>query len=455
METTNQNNLDEIISQDTEKINNDEQTKSEIVYIEVEKLHPHDANPRKNVGDVTELADSIKKNGILQNLTVVPATGYWHGDYTVIIGHRRLAAAKQAGLKTVPCVIREMDQKEQIATMLLENMQRSDLTVYEQAQGMQMMLDLGETVETVAEKTGFSTTTVHRRVRLLKLDSDKFKVTEGRQIDITDYDKLFKIEDNETRNKLLADIGTSNFEWSLNRAIEDEKNKKCQSDVIRLLGKAVEIEETNNLKWVTSAKSESDVPELIADIKYYYKRGYNGYVSIYRDYTDDEKTKIDIDVQKKNAERKKRAEYENRFKDLFKQAFEMRKRFIQNFNDFRGKEEFIYQMIGMVVIKLNTSWKNEINEDMFNEIMGTDVETPFSFEKIGEQVKFDIKTMLVLAYSILDSEQENYCDFNFRYSKNLNLDNVYNYLLKLGYEMSDEEHAMMDGTHELYNANDV
>ena len=76
METTNQNNLDEIISQDTEKINNDEQTKSEIVYIEVDKLHPHDANPRKNTGDVTELADSIKKNGILQNLTVVPATGY-------------------------------------------------------------------------------------------------------------------------------------------------------------------------------------------------------------------------------------------------------------------------------------------------------------------------------------------------------------------------------------------
>ena len=197
METTNQNNLDEIISQDTEKINNDEQTKSEIVYIEVDKLHPHDANPRKNTGDVTELADSIKKNGILQNLTVVPATGYWYGDYTVIIGHRRLAAAKQAGLKTVPCVIREMGQKEQIATMLLENMQRSDLTVYEQAQGIQMMLDLGETVETVAEKTGFSESTVRRRTRLLKLDSDVFKETEGRQITMLEYDKLFEIKDDK------------------------------------------------------------------------------------------------------------------------------------------------------------------------------------------------------------------------------------------------------------------
>lgn len=223
METTNQNNLDEIISQDTEKINNDEQTKSEIVYIEVDKLHPHDANPRKNTGDVTELADSIKKNGILQNLTVVPATGYWYGDYTVIIGHRRLAAAKQAGLKTVPCVIREMDPKAQIATMLLENMQRSDLTVYEQAQGMQMMLDLGETVETVAEKTGFSESTVRRRTRLLKLDSEVFKETEGRQITMSEYDKLFEIKDDAKRNEVLKSIGTNNFENNLLRAVNAEK----------------------------------------------------------------------------------------------------------------------------------------------------------------------------------------------------------------------------------------
>ena len=64
--------------------------------------------------------------------------------YRVVIGHRRLAAAKLAGLAEVPCAVVEMTEQEQIATMLLENMQRSDLTVYEQAQGFQMMLDLGE-----------------------------------------------------------------------------------------------------------------------------------------------------------------------------------------------------------------------------------------------------------------------------------------------------------------------
>lgn len=120
----------------------------ELQYIEVEKLHPHPDNPRKEIGDVSELAESIKQNGIFQNLTVVPnmvtgeVTGeVWQRGYTVIIGHRRLAAAKVAGLEKVPCVVADMTPKEQLQTMLLENMQRSDLTVYEQAQGFQLKLD--------------------------------------------------------------------------------------------------------------------------------------------------------------------------------------------------------------------------------------------------------------------------------------------------------------------------
>ncbi|MFQ8761819.1 MAG: ParB/RepB/Spo0J family partition protein [Intestinimonas sp.] len=144
--------------------------KSTITYISVKELHPHPDNPRKDVGDVSELAESIKANGVLQNLTVVPNTvtgeitgDTWQRGYKVIIGHRRLAAAKLAGLEELPCVVVEMSEREQLSTMLTENMQRSDLTVYEQAQGFQMMLDMGDTVEDIAEKSGFSTTTVRRR----------------------------------------------------------------------------------------------------------------------------------------------------------------------------------------------------------------------------------------------------------------------------------------------------
>ena len=152
-----------------------EQIMTELTYLSVDKLHPHPDNPRKDMGDLTELTDSIKANGVFQNLTVVP-----EGDgYTIIIGHRRCAAAKAAGLTEVPCIVTEMSEREQLQTMLTENMQRSDLTVYEQAQGFQMMLNMGDTVDDIAEKSGFSATTVRRRVKLLELDKDKFKKSEA------------------------------------------------------------------------------------------------------------------------------------------------------------------------------------------------------------------------------------------------------------------------------------
>lgn len=77
-------------------------------------LFPHPQNPRKELGDLDELVDSIKANGVLQNLTVVPRDG---GGYTVIIGHRRLAAARRAGLTELPCMI-VFCSFEQTATLI-------------------------------------------------------------------------------------------------------------------------------------------------------------------------------------------------------------------------------------------------------------------------------------------------------------------------------------------------
>jgi ParB family chromosome partitioning protein len=142
-----------------------------IQFIKISAIHPHPDNPRKDLGDLTELADSIKTAGVMQNLTVVPHKSI-EGEYTVIIGHRRLGASKLAGLDTVPCVVTEMTDKEQLATMMLENMQRSDLTVYEQAKGFQLMMDFGETVDSIADKTGLSKTTIRNRVKIAKYDQD-------------------------------------------------------------------------------------------------------------------------------------------------------------------------------------------------------------------------------------------------------------------------------------------
>ena len=199
---------------------------SGLINLSVERLHPHPDNPRKDLGDLTELAASIKENGIFQNLTVVaddPTSTV--SDFTVIIGHRRLAAAKLAGLTEVPCVIVEMTQKEQVQTMLLENMQRSDLTVYEQAQGFQMMLDLGSTVEEIAEKSGFSQSTVRRRVKMMELDQTKLKEVSVRQLSLADFDTLAQIEDIKKRNEVLESIGTRDFDANVSRALSVQKER--------------------------------------------------------------------------------------------------------------------------------------------------------------------------------------------------------------------------------------
>ena len=194
---------------------------ADITYIPIRQLHPHPDNPRKELGDLSELAASIKENGVYQNLTVIP--GHYIGkqeyiarciadggdasaaeaawtpkaawsseDYTIIIGHRRAAAAQQAGKFELPCSVVDMTEKEQLQTMMVENMQRSDLTVYEQAQGFQMMLDMGDTVERVADRSGFSQSTIRRRIKLLELNHDNFKKAEQRGATLSDFVELNK-----------------------------------------------------------------------------------------------------------------------------------------------------------------------------------------------------------------------------------------------------------------------
>lgn len=196
--------------------------------IATEKLKIHPKNVRKTYTGIEELADSIKAKGILQNLTVVKAPddpeSYW-----VVIGNRRLTAARAAGLKTLPCAVVEMSEKDQVSTMLLENMQRNDLSVCEQAQGFQLMLDFGETEATISEKTGFSRTTVRHRLNLAKLDQELLaerEENEGFQLSLTDLYELEKVKDIEERNKILAHASNSrDLKWSVERTVKEEKKE--------------------------------------------------------------------------------------------------------------------------------------------------------------------------------------------------------------------------------------
>ena len=186
-----------------------EKTKSSIVYLNRSQLEPHSDNPRKDLGDLEELRESIREHGIMQNLTVIPTDDTLE-HFRILIGHRRFAASEGI-LTELPCVIAEgLSDREQVGIMLCENIQRSDLTYIEQARGFQMMLDLGDTVETIADKTGFSEKTIKARLEINKLDEETLgEASERFQLSIADFMKLSKVKDVEKRNEILESVDSS------------------------------------------------------------------------------------------------------------------------------------------------------------------------------------------------------------------------------------------------------
>ena len=187
-----------------------------IIDINVKSLIPNPDNPRKDVGDVTELADSIREQGLQQALVVTPDHEE-HGErmFRVVIGHRRLAACKLAGLESVPCVVRELDVKTERELMLVENCQRSDLTPLEEADGYQGLLDLGANVGELASKTGRSESFVRGRLRIARIPADvRAKSNSFAQLSLSQLDDLAEFEAYPDMMAELASMaGTKNWDW--------------------------------------------------------------------------------------------------------------------------------------------------------------------------------------------------------------------------------------------------
>lgn len=129
-------------------------------------------NPRQprvqfDAGELEELAASIREHGIIQPLIVSPGRG---GNFTLIAGERRLQAAKRAGLKTVPIIVRQASDRQLLELALIENIQRADLGPLEEAEAYQHLVqDFGLSQEQVAERVGKSRVAVTNTLRLLGL----------------------------------------------------------------------------------------------------------------------------------------------------------------------------------------------------------------------------------------------------------------------------------------------
>jgi len=127
--------------------------------IPINQIEPNPDQPRVEIGDLTELTSSIKQKGVLEPLLVKPVreTGNW----MIIAGERRWRAANLAGLKEVPCIELDIDEKSIAEIALIENLQRKDLTIWEEADGLAALAEsYGYTHEEIAKKISKSRTTV-------------------------------------------------------------------------------------------------------------------------------------------------------------------------------------------------------------------------------------------------------------------------------------------------------
>lgn len=431
-----------------------------ITNVEVTKLLQHPDNPRKSIGDVTELAESIKARGILQNLTVVPAE---NGMYTVIIGHRRLAAAKQAGLTEVPCAVVDMDYKTQLSTMLLENMQRSDLTVYEQAQGMQMMFNLGVPVAEIVEKTGFAETTVRKRLKIATLPTAQMQQAVERGGKLEDYVQIADIKDEKERRELLEVVGTRDFEFSLSRAkrrqIEAEKTLLVKAELKSIGAKAVKnqiystayerVEQCAITDWKEGTfKKPKNKEELFWEISY-------GMAYLMR-----KKAKVPKKKEKK-TECEQRIDSANReLKRLTETAYECRVNFIRSFTAIEKHKETIIKWLvmfaGCEITDYCTYDRAYINSEIGADEKAYSVDEPKWRQFIAE----DKRAPIVVAYALAGDDNRNGYYNNGWYAsnkskrapqhkENQSLDRIYEFLCELGYEMSETELQLQSGEHEL------
>lgn len=441
-----------------------------ITEIELSKLENHPQNVRKTYHDIDELADSIKAQGILQNLTVVPKPGETD-KYLVVIGNRRLLAANKAGLQTAPCYIADMDEKEQASVMILENMQRNDLTICEQANGFQMMLDLGETEESIAEKTGFSKTTVRHRLNIAKLNQkvlQEKEKDESFQLSLKDLYELEKIPDVKTRDKILKEaISSNNLAQKARTAVRENKRKEHEKAYIKLckkegikpapegakneqyMGKWEKVKEFDldkDVKDKLNCKTQAAKEEL------FYVVWWNTFTIIKQ--KGKEKRELSKNELKQKAQDKRKRQIKAMQKIMSAERMDFVKLAIeQKFKPENEKPEAVMERLFSVMVQCG-SWMNE--QVMLKFITGetslynkTDEEKA-AYKKQCDEIGLLYKMMIYAANGVADKD---IAEWNANYYKSngkiiMALDEI---LALFGFTYSKEEfYKLAEGSHSLF-----
>ena len=446
-----------------------------LVMIDISEIYPNKDNPRKDIGDIKELTKSIKKNGLMQNLTVVP--GHWENElaytngYTLLIGHRRYAAAKAAGLTEVPCrIISGMDKKAQVSTMLEENMQRADLTVYEQAEGFQMVMDLGYTEKDLVSKTGFSESTIKRRLNIAKLDKELLKEKnedEAFQLSLTDLYKLEQIKSIDKRNEVLSKAKTAkDIDWLVKSTVDEEKRADRYSAFEALFQNTGIEEAPENIQksyWnefdvvatfsLNEVHTEGEVLAKVTDDSMYF-RSYN-YVYLIKpkEKTEDE----DIDVAIDEDEDKKRIAANAGFMgQIVESCLTRLRRLVEEIiggyiNDVKPDEELYEKILGLSVY-----FPLEISEQRMITYLADDYYYSLEEEQ-KESFRQEIRAMPIhhrILFPLASKADifHDIADYNNHYDDECatKLKNIFDIFSLWGWQLTEEEEELLDGTSELF-----
>lgn len=437
-----------------------------ITYISREKLEAHPDNPRKDLGDLSELVASISRQGLLQNLTVVPHPEK-PGMYRIVIGHRRFAAAGLAGMKELPCTIDEhMGHAEQLAVMMSENIQRSDLTVSEKVGGVQMMMDLGIDAAAIAEKTGISSSTVYRYAKLARLNRKEMAKAEQRGATLMQFAEINEFEDANSRQKLLGAVGTAGYSDELYRARRERDKAKWLPDIVRTFRKfgvqEVSGKDWQKHKWLEDINYNDGAAgqaERICKGKKkelaYVIRDYD--VAVY------EVREVDPDADMKAEAERIRRERINEMQqaelELARMFRAKRDDFIRNF-DPAGQIDDVARFATWVLTR-----SRYLNSIMINGIFDTELVSHkeerepnytgslnISAEELNDlPMRTILRALVIGAYERISNDGMRLMDrYTGKYKRDEDLFDLYDHLDNMGYEQSDEEMDWLDGSHKVF-----
>ncbi len=250
----------EIDTQEISVTKKEESEEKGISFININEIKPNQNQPRKSFNEekLEELAASIIENGLIQPVILRKADK----GYEIVAGERRWRACRKAGLKEIPCIIREFTDEQNMLIAIIENMQREDLNPVEEAEGLnQMIVNFGMTQEQVSKSVGKSRPYITNALRLLKLPSEIREMLLANQLSaghakaiagISDTEKQIQLAEYAIKEglsvreieKIIKEENAPKKKISRKKAEKSADVRKVEDDLKQIMGTKVNLNQS-------------------------------------------------------------------------------------------------------------------------------------------------------------------------------------------------------------------